>query len=65
MRKRLKKLQLSRETLGSLERNQLGPIKGGTDATTSYACIALSCETCETQCQGCYVDSWQRTCTCW
>ena len=65
MKKGLKKLRLSRETLGLLERNELNPIQGGTDNTTSYACVAPSCENCDPTNAGCYDNSWQHTCTCW
>jgi len=58
MKKSFKKLQLSRETLGSMDSVELRMVNGGSD--TSQACLQASCG-CETG--GCVADSWQHTCT--
>lgn len=58
MKKSFKRLQLSRETLGSLDSVELRMVNGRSD--TSQACLQASC-VCETD--GCVVDSWQHTCS--
>lgn len=61
MKKTFKRLQLSRETLGSLDREELRAAFGATGgATTSQLCDEASCVGCETTWSG---DTWDHTCT--
>ena len=66
MKKSFRKLQLSRETIGSLDRLDLRVINGGTGPTTglqtSMACdLATQCE-CQSE-VGCGGNTWEHTCT--
>lgn len=59
MKKSLKKLSLSRETLRNLEASGLRRAAGGSDHCTSSVCIAPT--QCECETQGC-VSQWGQTC---
>jgi hypothetical protein len=63
MKKRAKKLSLSRETLRYLERVQLGRVVGGGDTNeivTGCACT----DTCASDCGGCGTGSCGGSCGC-